>query len=49
MAFTCAGGLEGLNIFGKEMFNPLSFKQKILEEGLIKKPDFAIAIGDYVY
>ena len=49
MAFTFEGGPERLKISVKEVFKPLSFRQKVFEEGLTKKPDFAIVIGDYVY
>jgi hypothetical protein len=49
MSFTCAGGPQGFKISGKELFKPLKFRQKIFEEGLSKKPDFVISIGDHIY
>jgi len=49
MSFTCAGGPEGFKSSGKEFFKPIKFRQKIFAEGLSKKPDFAISIGDHIY
>ena len=49
MAFTCAGGGDGFKASGKEFFKPFKFRQKIFDEGLSKKPDFAISIGDHIY
>ena len=49
MSFTCAGGPEGFRSSGKEFFKPIKFRQKIFAEGLSKKPDFAISIGDHIY
>ena len=49
MSFTCAGGPEGFRSSGKEFFKPIRFRQKIFAEGLSKKPDFAISIGDHIY
>ena len=49
MAFTCAGGGDGFKASGKEFFKPHKFRQKIFDEGLSKKPDFVISIGDHIY
>ena len=49
MSFTCAGGPEGFRSSGKEFFKPIKFRQKVFAEGLSKKPDFAISIGDHIY
>ena len=49
MAFTCAGGGDGFKASGKEFFKPFNFREKIFDEGLSKKPDFVISIGDHIY
>ncbi len=49
MSFTCAGGPEGFKIAGKEFFKPFRFRQKVFDEGLSMRPDFAISIGDHIY
>ena len=49
MSFTCAGGPEGFKISGKEFFKPFRFRQKVFDEGLSMRPDFAISIGDHIY
>ena len=47
--FTCPGGGDGFRASGREFFKPFKFRQKIFDEGLSNKPDFAISIGDHVY
>lgn len=49
LAFTCAGGADGLGLPNKQAFKPLTFRHKLLEAGLAEKPDAAIAIGDHIY
>lgn len=49
MAFTCAGGSDGLGIPSRQFFKPHAFRQKLFEAGLDENPDAVIAIGDHIY
>lgn len=49
LAFTCAGGADGFEIGGRQLFKPHIFRQKLFDAALAKKPDAAVAIGDHVY
>ena len=49
LAFTCAGGADGLGTPNTQFFKPLAFRQKLFEAALNEKPDAAIAIGDHIY
>ena len=49
LAFTCAGGGDGLSLGPRQIFKPLAFRQRLLDAALNEKPDAAIAIGDHVY
>ncbi len=49
MSFTCPGGGDAFRASGREFFKPFKFRQTIFQEGLSKKPDFVISIGDHVY
>lgn len=49
LAFTCAGGGDGLSLGPKQIFKPLGFRQRLFNAALEQKPDAAIAIGDHVY
>jgi hypothetical protein len=49
LAFTCAGGADGLGTPSVQVFKPHSFRQKLFEAALLEQPDAAIAIGDHIY
>ena len=49
LAFTCAGGADGLGLPGKQFFKPHRFRQKLFAEGLGQQPHAVIAIGDHIY
>lgn len=49
LAFTCAGGADGLGMPSVQFFKPHSFRQKLFEGALKEQPDAAIAIGDHIY
>lgn len=49
LAYTCAGGADGLGMPGRQFFKPHSFRQTLFDAGLNEKPDAVIAIGDHIY
>ena len=49
LAFTCAGGADGLGTPSMQVFKPHTFRQKLFEAALFEQPDAAIAIGDHIY
>ncbi len=49
LAFTCAGGADGLGMPSVQFFKPHTFRQNLFDAGLQEKPDAAIAIGDHIY
>ncbi|MCP5432831.1 MAG: hypothetical protein H6923_06135 [Alphaproteobacteria bacterium] len=50
LAFTCAGGWEGLKMAdGTPAFRPLALRRRLLARGLSFSPDAVVAIGDHVY
>lgn len=49
LAFTCAGGADGLGISDTQVFKPHAFRQKLFDAALAENPDAALAIGDHIY
>jgi hypothetical protein len=49
LAYTCAGGADGIGLPSKQFFKPHTFRQKLFAAGLQEKPDAVIAIGDHIY
>jgi hypothetical protein len=49
LAFTCAGGPDGLGTPSMQVFKPHTFRQTLFDAALVEQPDAAIAIGDHIY
>jgi hypothetical protein len=49
LAYTCAGGADGFEFGGRQLFKPLTFRHRLFEDALSQEPDVAIAIGDHIY
>lgn len=49
LAFTCAGGADGMALGPRQLFKPHAFRQRMFDAAIADAPDAAIAIGDHVY
>jgi len=49
VAYTCAGGYDGVVIRGKTGFLAMPARQRLLERALAFRPDALIANGDHIY
>lgn len=49
LAYTCAGGYDGMLLQGKSGFLDMGARRRLLERGLGLQPDVVIANGDHIY
>ena len=49
LAFTCAGGPNGLRSGDLEIFKPHAFRQQLFDAALESHPDAVLSIGDHIY